>query len=143
MSQQYRIVPSTLITRSPSVLLLPLSSHQKYSSIIANIPSISDMSDLSSSMLQPLFDTALRDYEKQTGMKLIEHPLARQLENCNSVESIIALLQEQARAFTEFRREDDKVMKPLKRVVHVLHAISTNLVRRVTLLNLFLQTLLL
>ena len=101
------------------------------------------MSDLFSSMLQPLFDTALRDYEKQTGMKLIEHPLARQLENCNSVESIIALLQEQARAFTEFRREDDKVMKPLKRVVHVLHAISTNLVRRVTLLNLFLQTLLL
>jgi hypothetical protein len=78
-------------------------------------------------MLQSLFDAALRDYEKQTGMKLIEHPLARRLENCNSVESITAILQEQARAFTEFRRDDDKVMKPLKHVVHVLHAISTNL----------------
>ena len=89
------------------------------------------MSDLSSSMLQSLFDAALRDYEKQTGMKLSEHPLARQLENCNSVESITAVLQEQARAFSEFRRDDDKVMKPLKRVVHVLHAISTNLVCRV------------
>ena len=88
------------------------------------------MSDLSGSMLESHFDAALRDYEKQTGMKLIEHPLARQLENCNSVESITAVLQEQARAFSEFRRDDDKVMKPLKRVVHVLHAISTNLVRR-------------
>jgi hypothetical protein len=86
------------------------------------------MSDLSGSMLQLHFDTALRDYEKQTGMKLIEHPLARQLENCNSVDSITAVLQEQARAFSEFRRDDDKLMKPLKRVVHVLHAISTNLV---------------
>jgi hypothetical protein len=84
----------------------------------------------------------LQDYEKQTGMKLTEHPLARKLENCNSVESITAVLQEQARAFTEFRREDDKVMKPLKGVVHVLHAISTNLVRRDTLWDLFLQMLL-
>jgi hypothetical protein len=94
-------------------------------------------------MLQSLFDAALRDYEKQTGMKLIEHPLARQLEICNTVESITAVLQEQARAFSEFRRDDDKVMKPLKRVVHVLHALSTNLVRWVALGNLFLQTLLL
>ena len=114
-----RSVPSTL-TLYPSVLTFL-------------IPLVGDMSDLSSSMLQSLFDAALRDYEKQTDMKLIEHPLARQLENCNSVESITAVLQEQARAFTEFRREDDKVMKPLKRVVHVLHAISTNLVRRDTL----------
>jgi hypothetical protein len=92
-------------------------------------------------MLQSLFDAALRDYERQTDTNLIDHPLARQLENCNSVESITAVLQEQARAFTESRREDDKVMKPLRRVVHVLHAVSTNLVRRVTSCNLFLQTL--
>jgi fungal STAND N-terminal Goodbye domain len=91
------------------------------------------MSDPSDSMLQSLFDTALRDYEEQTGMKLIEHPLARQLENCNSVESITAVIQEQARAFTELRRDEDKVMKPLERVVQVLHMLSTNLVRWVAL----------
>jgi hypothetical protein len=107
-----------------------------------------DMSDPSGSMLQSLFDAALRDYEKQTGMKLIEHPLARKLEYCCTVESITAVLQEQARAFSEFRRDDDKVMKPLKRVVHVLHSLSTILVRRVALvatlylfpLTLFLQS---
>ena len=92
-----------------------------------------DMSDYSGSMFQSLFDAALRNYEKQTGMKLIEHPLARKLENCNSVESITAVLEEQARAFSEFRRDDDKVMKPLKRVVQVLHSLSTDLVRRVAL----------
>ena len=53
-------------------------------------------------MLQSLFEAALHNYEEQTGMKLIDHPLARQLENCNSVESITEVLQEQARAFTEF-----------------------------------------
>jgi hypothetical protein len=84
------------------------------------------MSDPSGSTLQSLFDAALQDYEKQTGKKLIDHPLARQLEICNSVESITAVLKEQSRAFTEFRRDDDKVMKPLKRVVHVLHALSTS-----------------
>ena len=77
-------------------------------------------------MLQLLFEAALHDYEKQTGMKLIDHPLARQLENSNSVESITAVLQEQTQAFTEFRRDNGKVMKLLKRVVYVLHAISTS-----------------
>lgn len=87
----------------------------------------------SGSNLQSLFDAALQDYEKQTGMKLIEDPLARQLERCNSVESVIAVLQEQARAFTEFRRDDDKVMKPLKRVVQVTHTLSICLVRPLSL----------
>ena len=91
------------------------------------------MSEPSGSILRPLFDAALHNYEEQTGMKLIDHPLARQLESCNSVESITAVLQEQAQSFTEFRRDDGKVMKPLKRVVHVVHALSTSLVRHVVL----------
>ena len=89
------------------------------------------MNDPCGSILQPLFEAALHNYEEQTGMRLIDHPLARQLENCSSVESIASVLQEQARAFTEFRQDDGKVMKPLKRVVHVVHALSTSLVRRV------------
>jgi hypothetical protein len=96
------------------------------------------------SFLEASFEAALHDYEAQTGMRLIEHPLARQLESCNSVESITAVLQEQARDLTEFRRDEDKVMKPLKRVVHVLHVFSTNLVCRVVLVGyLFFQTQLL
>jgi len=84
------------------------------------------MSNTSGSHLQSLFDAALESYENQTGMKLIDHPLARQLENCHSVDAIMDVLQQQAHAFTEFRGEDGKVKKSLKRAVHILHALSTS-----------------
>jgi len=79
-----------------------------------------------SSTFQSLFDVALQDYEKQTATKLADHPLARQLEACDSVDSVTSFLQERARAFQEFRGEDGKCMRSLKRVVHVLYTLSTN-----------------
>jgi len=83
------------------------------------------MSDPSST-LESLFQAALQRYEKQTGEKLINHPLAEQLEQCNSVDSITEVLQKQGQAFKEFRRVESKVMKPLKGIVHILHMLSTN-----------------
>jgi len=84
------------------------------------------MGDTSATKLQLLFDAALQSYEKQTGMKLIDHPLTRQLENCHSVNSIMDVLQQQARALSEFRGDNGKAMKSLKRAVDVLHALSTS-----------------
>jgi hypothetical protein len=94
-----------------------------------------------SSHLQVLFESALQDYEKQTGTALANHPLAEQLENCNTVESITALLQEQAQAFSKFRGGERRIMRSLKSAVSVLHTLSigstlgeaTCLVRRKTL----------
>lgn len=85
-----------------------------------------DMADPFSSRLQVIFEAALQSYERQTGMKLIDHPLARQLGDCNSVESITALLQEQAYSSSQFRGDSGKVMKSLTSAVHVLHALSTS-----------------
>ena len=79
-----------------------------------------------SSTFQSLFDVALQDYEKKTGTKLADHPLAKQLEACDSVNSVTSFLQERARAFQEFRGEDGKCMRSLKRVVHVLYTLSTS-----------------
>jgi len=85
------------------------------------------MSQLSSSLsFQPLFNAALQDYANQTGTRLDEHPIAKQLQNCDSVESISSLLQEQPRRFREFRGEDGKIMKSLKSVIHVLYTLSTS-----------------
>jgi fungal STAND N-terminal Goodbye domain len=84
------------------------------------------MSDTSGCRLQVLFDAALESYEKQTGMKLNDHPLAKHLENCHSVDSILDVLQQQARAFMKFQGDNGKVKESLKRVVHVLHALSTS-----------------
>jgi fungal STAND N-terminal Goodbye domain len=76
-----------------------------------------------SSPFQALFEPALQDYEKQTGITLANHPLAEKLQNCQSVESVTALLQEQARAFSNFR-ENDKITKSLKSVVSALSRVS-------------------
>jgi hypothetical protein len=72
---------------------------------------------------QVLFDAALQDYEKQTGIVLANHPLAEQLQNCHSVESVTTVLREQTQAFSEFRGRD-KILKLLKNVVSVLHKLS-------------------
>jgi len=84
------------------------------------------MNSSSDTRLQLLFDAALQSYEKQTGFKLIDHPLARQLEDCHTVDSVMDILQHQAWALPGFREDDGKIMRSLKRVVHVLHALSTN-----------------
>ena len=82
------------------------------------------MSDLpESSHLQVLFDAALHDYEKQTGIALAKHPLAEQLQDCDSVDSYTTVLHEQTQTFKEFRGNDN-VLRSLKVAVSVLHKLS-------------------
>ena len=83
------------------------------------------MSDQSgSSHLRVLFEAALEDYKQQTGIELAKHPLAGRLQDCNTVESVTAVLREQAQDFKEFR-EKDKVLNPLKKVLTVLHKLAS------------------
>ena len=63
------------------------------------------------------------NYEKQTGIALAKHPLAKQLQNCDSVESVTTVFHEQTQAFSEFWGKD-KVLKPLKTVLSVLYKLS-------------------
>ena len=85
------------------------------------------MGDLSqSSRFRLSFESALQEYQTQTGITLSNHPLAVKLQDCDSIESITALLQEQARAFSEFRGGDGRVMKSLKTVVSVVYTLSVS-----------------
>ena len=91
----------------------------------AILSSISDMSQSSeSSTFQALFNAALQDYKDKTGSSLIDHPIAKQLETCESVSSITSILQEQAQSFREFRENDGKLKKALNSSVDVLCAPS-------------------
>jgi hypothetical protein len=84
-----------------------------------------DMSGQSgSSRLRALFGTALDDYKQQTGIELAKHPLADRLQDAHSVESVTAILCEQAQNFKEFRAKD-KVLKPLKKVLTVLNILPS------------------
>lgn len=75
------------------------------------------------SRLQDLFDAALNDYEKKTGIALHKHPLAEELQKCDSIESVTAVLSRQTQAFSEFRNKD-KILKALKNILTVLHKLS-------------------
>jgi hypothetical protein len=74
-----------------------------------------------------LFESALRAYDKKTGVILAEHPLALQLLNCRSAESITALLQDQARQFGQFEGKD-KIMKSIEDTVSNLSTLSATAV---------------
>ena len=82
------------------------------------------MADQSTSArLQDLFELALQAYEKKTGIALAQHPLAVNLQNCQSIDDITTLLQGQAQAFNEFR-ESDRIMKAIKTIVTILTPLS-------------------
>ena len=67
-----------------------------------------------------LFEAALQEYEKHTGIALVKHPLARVLEKCGSVESVTAVLHERIHDF----RGNDRVTRLLKNTVSFLSEIS-------------------
>jgi hypothetical protein len=73
--------------------------------------------------LHALFESALQAYQKTTGITLAEHPLAMQLQSCNSLGSITTVLQDQAQAFSNFR-ESDRIMKSIKTIVSILTSLS-------------------
>ena len=81
-----------------------------------------------SSSFQVLFNTALQEYENQTGTSLVDHPFAEQLEECDSIDSIATVLQGQSQSFREFRGGDGKLIGLLTRSVDVLYTFSTNAV---------------
>jgi hypothetical protein len=79
------------------------------------------MSDQSgSSRLHALFELALRDYESTTNVPLAKHPLTEKLENCHSVETITALIQDQVKE----SRGNDRIMRSIQSTVSVLYQLS-------------------
>jgi hypothetical protein len=86
------------------------------------------MNQPSFSSFRDLFNAALQDYEDQTGNRLVDHPFTKQLETCDSVDSITAVLQEQAQTFHDFRGDNGKLLKSLKSSVDVLYTLSISAV---------------
>lgn len=77
-----------------------------------------------SSSFQSIFDAALAEYREHTGVDLSEYPFAEKLQNCQSADDILELLQDKAKEFNDYRNGDRKLINCLEPVVHVLHAYS-------------------
>jgi hypothetical protein len=78
----------------------------------------------STSNFQLIIDAALNDYEKITKIKLSEYPFAAKLEQSNSPEAILKLLQGREKAFNEYRDGNRRLISCLSPAVKVLHGFS-------------------
>jgi hypothetical protein len=72
---------------------------------------------------QARFEFALQAYQTKTGITLAEHALAVQLQNCNTVESITALMQGLVQTFSH-HRESDRIMKSITTTISILTPLS-------------------
>jgi hypothetical protein len=116
-------VPVAPIHLSP----FPLTSHALKSSRITLSMSQapSTMALTSSAIFQPIFNAALKAYEAMTKNNLLAHPLAAQLQACNSPDDILAILQDRVQEFDHSRSE--RLSRWLDPAINVLFAFSVAL----------------
>ena len=78
---------------------------------------------------------ALADYSKTTGIDLSTNPFAAAIEQSNSPEATLQLLEEREKAFKEYRDGNRRLTSCLRPTVRVLQAFSGILVESVTLVS--------
>ncbi|KAH9062652.1 hypothetical protein EDB83DRAFT_847614 [Lactarius deliciosus] len=81
----------------------------------------------SSTSFERIFTAALKAYRKRTGKDITSHPLAAQLQSCDSPRAILDVLQAQVQASDQSQRENEKLTKWLDPTVNVLYAFSMTL----------------
>ena len=88
-----------------------------------------------SARFQAIFNAALKKYENQTKKDLLAHPLASQLQSCDSINAILAILHGRVREFDQTRSGDERLTKWLNPTVSVLCAFSDALGEGVSLVS--------
>ena len=78
---------------------------------------------------------ALADYTKVAGVDLSNNPLAVAIEQSNSPEDILELLQEREKAFREYRDGNRRLISCLRPAVKVIHSFSSILGEAVSLVS--------
>ena len=76
---------------------------------------------------QPIFEKALNEYRKKTGKDLTAHPLAAQINGCNSPEAILNVLERIASELNQSQSNDERLSKWLNPTVNILSALSATL----------------
>ena len=89
----------------------------------------------SSSNFQSVLNAALDAYEKKTKSKLLTHPLAVQLQSCDSPNAIVSVLQDVIQQFDQRRRSDERLTNWLNPTINVLYTLSSTLGQGVGLVS--------
>jgi hypothetical protein len=128
--------PSWTSVQRPCLLSI-LSLELEYptrspTSTMAQLPSTSSAS---STNFESIFSAALKVYNKQTKKDIASHPLATELQSCDSSSAIIAILRTQIQTFDQSQGADEKWTKWLGPTVNVLFAFSATLGNGVGVVN--------
>jgi len=91
--------------------------------MMSNLPSPST----SRLNLDSIFDAALRAHKKKTGNDITSHPLATELQSCDSPDAILAVLRRQIPTPDQSQTSDETFAKCLIPTVNVLHTLSDTL----------------
>ncbi|KAH8986713.1 hypothetical protein EDB92DRAFT_2105216, partial [Lactarius akahatsu] len=82
---------------------------------------------ISSSDFRTIFVAALKAYEKKTKTDLLTHPLATQLQSCNSSTDVLAVLHDKVSEFDHSRTQNERLSSWLNPTINVLYAFSATL----------------
>ena len=74
---------------------------------------------VSSSKFQLIINDALKVYNKRTKNDLLLHPLATELQNCESPTDILTVLQQQVQGLDQSRSADDRWTKWLDPTIKI------------------------
>ena len=95
----------------------------------------------SSSNFRTIFVAALKAYEKKTKTDLLTHPLATQLQPCNSSSDLLAVLRDKVNELDQSRSHNERLSSWLTPTINVLYAFSATLGQGIGLVSLQWSTL--
>jgi hypothetical protein len=81
----------------------------------------------SPSNFRTIFVAAIKVYEKKMKTDLLTHPLATQLQSCNSSSDILAVLHDKVNEFDQSRSHNKRLSNWLNPTINVLYTFSTTL----------------
>jgi hypothetical protein len=81
----------------------------------------------SSPNFQLIINNALDKYKKRTKRDLLAHPLAAQLQSCESSSAILAILHQQVQGLDQSRNNDERWSRWLDPTINILYALSSTL----------------
>jgi len=90
----------------------------------------------SSSNFQSILNASLQAYDNKTKDQLLDHPLAAQLQSCDSPNAVLSVLQDLIQQFDQRRTSDERLKNWLNPTVNVLYAFSATLGEGVGLVSL-------
>ena len=122
------LMSRTVSTVSSSSSTLLVSTHSSTASSSSSTLRVSTRSEssitFSPSFFHSIINNSFEAYEKRTKKNLVSHPLTEQLQNCNSPDAILFVLQQQVQDINHSKSGNERLTKWLDPTVKVLYAFT-------------------